>query len=742
LHPFRDSVVRTGWPLLVDRMTSEEPWARSVGSLLRADLRLRETRALADNLGRLERCLAEQVGAAEAPAHAAVAAAAQRMVGEIELPPEEASSVLAAVAAMTAQWPEQAMLLPFGAGAAQRLLDLAGRRRLAAARCAILGTVHELAETLGALLEADRERRPAGVPAAERVEGMGAFASRFVDSGQLAGVVAKRNSGASFASARRARIEKARAVLLAFEGSGGEPSWLSARSQIEIGEEVRPEVVPDPCAAAIGAFDGAAAGVLILARALRVARLEVADSFDEAWHEPWLERFDWRGLSAEELALVPPVCVLARVKDVLPGQLDSLSRLLTSGRPAQVLLLADGLDGESEGLTARLEPGYLGMSHRECFVQQGSLAAPGGLAAGFAKALAGDRPALHVVDIPVSVTGSVDPYLAAAARVSGRAAPLFRFDPQAGSTWARRLRFTDNPEPAADWPREKLPESMVQNGAPEEVAFTFADAALLDPRWQAHFALVATAEAAAQDLTPFADWLALGAEDAARRLPFVWGAEEGGGVVRLVVTRELAAAARDRLGFWRTLEELAGVRNEYVEDATAAALAQAERRFASEREQVAARHAEALERVRADGDAAAVDRIVAALFEVEPQMAASAPRQAARQAPIAGPATGPATAPVSADGAPGPAAGEAEDVEAWVDTALCTSCDECTRKYPGIFVYNSNKQAYIKDARGGSYKDLVAAAELCTAKIIHPGTPWDASEPDLADLRERARRFA
>jgi pyruvate-ferredoxin/flavodoxin oxidoreductase len=87
-------------------------------------------------------------------------------------------------------------------------------------------------------------------------------------------------------------------------------------------------------------------------------------------------------------------------------------------------------------------------------------------------------------------------------------------------------------------------------------------------------------------------------------------------------------------------------------------------------------------------------------------------------------------------------AGEAEDVEAWVDTALCTSCDECTRKYPGIFVYNSNKQAYIKNARGGSFKDLVAAAELCTAKIIHPGTPWNPSEPDLDNLRERARRFA
>ncbi len=86
------------------------------------------------------------------------------------------------------------------------------------------------------------------------------------------------------------------------------------------------------------------------------------------------------------------------------------------------------------------------------------------------------------------------------------------------------------------------------------------------------------------------------------------------------------------------------------------------------------------------------------------------------------------------------AAGAAE--EAWIDTALCTSCDECIRKSPGIFAYNADKQAFIKNPRGGSYRDLVVAAESCTARIIHPGTPWNPAEPDLESLRERARAFA
>ena len=64
------------------------------------------------------------------------------------------------------------------------------------------------------------------------------------------------------------------------------------------------------------------------------------------------------------------------------------------------------------------------------------------------------------------------------------------------------------------------------------------------------------------------------------------------------------------------------------------------------------------------------------------------------------------------------------------------------RKSPGIFAYNENKQAFVKNPRGGSFRDLVAAAESCTAKIIHPGLPWNSAEPDLEGLRERARAFA
>jgi pyruvate-ferredoxin/flavodoxin oxidoreductase len=59
-----------------------------------------------------------------------------------------------------------------------------------------------------------------------------------------------------------------------------------------------------------------------------------------------------------------------------------------------------------------------------------------------------------------------------------------------------------------------------------------------------------------------------------------------------------------------------------------------------------------------------------------------------------------------------------------------------------MFAYNADKQAYIKDPRAGSFAQLVQAAERCPAGIIHPGTPLNPKEKDLARWVARAERFA
>jgi pyruvate-ferredoxin/flavodoxin oxidoreductase len=96
---------------------------------------------------------------------------------------------------------------------------------------------------------------------------------------------------------------------------------------------------------------------------------------------------------------------------------------------------------------------------------------------------------------------------------------------------------------------------------------------------------------------------------------------------------------------------------------------------------------------------------------------------------------------VAASGAAASAAAATDYEPLWIDTPECESCDECTQINPKIFAYNDEKKAIVVDPRGGPYKDIVRAAEKCTAECIHPGTPFNAKESGLERLVKRAEKF-
>jgi hypothetical protein len=58
-----------------------------------------------------------------------------------------------------------------------------------------------------------------------------------------------------------------------------------------------------------------------------------------------------------------------------------------------------------------------------------------------------------------------------------------------------------------------------------------------------------------------------------------------------------------------------------------------------------------------------------------------------------------------------------------------------------LFVYNDDRQAYITDPKLGTYAEMVAAAELCPARCIHPGKPLDPNEAGVDELVQRAEPF-
>jgi len=104
------------------------------------------------------------------------------------------------------------------------------------------------------------------------------------------------------------------------------------------------------------------------------------------------------------------------------------------------------------------------------------------------------------------------------------------------------------------------------------------------------------------------------------------------------------------------------------------------------------------------------------------------------------------SAPAASGAAPAAATAVVEEeeglaLEPYIDTARCTSCEECIKVNKKLFAYNDKKQAYIKDPKAGSFKDLVVSAERCPVRIIHPGSPLNPKEKDLEKLLKRAEPF-
>ena len=101
--------------------------------------------------------------------------------------------------------------------------------------------------------------------------------------------------------------------------------------------------------------------------------------------------------------------------------------------------------------------------------------------------------------------------------------------------------------------------------------------------------------------------------------------------------------------------------------------------------------------------------------------------------------SGAASAASAATASASTAAGGFEPV--WIETPECTACDECTSIAPKAFAYNDQKQAIVVNPKGAKFADIVKAAEKCTAGCIHPGSPWNAAEPNLDKLKARAAKF-
>jgi pyruvate-ferredoxin/flavodoxin oxidoreductase len=179
--------------------------------------------------------------------------------------------------------------------------------------------------------------------------------------------------------------------------------------------------------------------------------------------------------------------------------------------------------------------------------------------------------------------------------------------------------------------------------------------------------------------------------------PYIWAVDKKDRLMRVLVSAEMVNSCKERRDFWQQLKSLVGLDEPEVDVETITAQAKAD---------MAQKLTSTLLSLSSSGDISSIA----------------------------------AAATTGGNGANAPAAaGDWEPV--WIESPECTSCDECIEINPKIFAYDENDMAYVLDPKGGPFKDIVKAAEKCTAGCLHPGTPYNPNEKGVDKFIKRAEKY-
>jgi pyruvate-ferredoxin/flavodoxin oxidoreductase len=404
---------------------------------------------------------------------------------------------------------------------------------------------------------------------------------------------------------------------------------------------------------------------------------------------------------------------------------------------------------------------------------------------GVVKGLNSRRPAIFNIYTPCPVEhGLPDEWAPEAAKLAleSRAFPFLTYDPDGGADIADCLTLDGNPALDQVWPTYTL-SYVDDEGAEqsEDFPLSIADWAFTETRFRKHFTVLKAEEWDEDAHVLFHEFIALPPAEREGRRPYIWTLGKDRRRSRVAVSKEIVFLAEERLNFWHQIRELAGL--DVPDDVRERMNDEAQARFEARVLELQAEYEAKMARLRADLPAAVArrmaqgllahgggDRTVADLLgqafasPLDPVTAedvaglewgggpsggngpgagngagsANGGGGAAVAAPVE--AEAPAAAPSAAEAAPDDD-DDALALEPWIDTAMCTSCNECIQINGQLFAYNEQKQAYIKDPKAGTFAQLVQAAEKCPAAIIHPGTPLDPREKNLEKWIKRAEPF-
>ncbi|MGK7390811.1 MAG: ferredoxin [Candidatus Cyclobacteriaceae bacterium M2_1C_046] len=492
-----------------------------------------------------------------------------------------------------------------------------------------------------------------------------------------------------------------------------------------------------------------------LIKAVRIAKLEIEDNYQKDIHDEYFDHFTRYRLLQDELNLFHPIIMLVD-QQYLFKNLASFSSLMATNQPVNVVVLNHQLisapdqqvSWEDASHQVRQELAALAIAHRNVYTFQGTMDDPSAIYNGLENCLRSSFPGICHLSVPKDETVfAANPAIIAKAENAGRYFPGIMYDPGKVSEWGGRFDLSNNDQPAEKWPVYKL-KAYTSEGTEElmDVAFTYADYKAIYPE-KVKELMVIPEDYYTEHLIPLADYLSLEEEKLYGKIPYIWLIDEKHELYRAAVPNVWVVSCQERLDLWLYLQELGGINSYHVKAATLQKDQELAKLLEEQKAKLEGEHEQQIAVVQEKATTRAVEQMITALLDENMQLEdlLNAPAEKI-ETKIS---TSPAEKPVQEKAEPKEEPKEEPVAETpppvsekpWVEMEECTSCNDCTDKYPHLFKYNEDKQAYIDDPTKGTYEELVKAAENCPAACIHPGLPLNPKEPNLEKLIRRGEKF-
>jgi ferredoxin len=489
---------------------------------------------------------------------------------------------------------------------------------------------------------------------------------------------------------------------------------------------------------------------VVIIAAIRLADLEINQKYDADLHASYFEEFDISYLAEDDFQFLRTMIVIEEGQQLMQQPQDLLS-LISDHARVKIFAInrlddinaATGASSDDEDMY--LELAALAIFRRNTYVFQGASDTPSQLFEAFNQGLNKPSPALWNILFPSQEAKKNNAgILELNAAIESRLFPRLVYDIRTGIRFGNHFDINANLQPAQSFPSFPLEVKTPSGEQTREYSMTMADYLAMNPNLLEKLEIV-PAKYAHENLISLDEYLSATSESVINKLPFIWLVDEHNTLRQAVIPVSWIKKCRARLDYWQFIQEIGGVNSYHVQHTLEIEKLNWEAAKESEIQKIKEQLNSEFDRVRTNDLERAITRMVNSLLDPDKALSAPPAPTVASSVSTVSSVTEVSTAPTTEAGTrPEVLEKEQESIvssEAWVEEDECTSCNDCTDALPGVFKYNSDKQATVHNPKGGSYAKIVAAAEKCPAACIHPGLPQNPEEPNLEKLIKRAEKF-